>query len=476
MMRLLVLVSGLVLAVTPAFAANPPTNPVATPNAEVQAPPPQLDKTPGDFLKPGPYPSASQTGFYHEIPANLEPGVRMAAEDNFASSTVYFEQELKKAKDDKERARILMWLGVTQAQEASDYQAAAGWYGVATTATKHLREAIKLDPEVFKAPDVARSLGQMVGSGWAPETPEAEIEKAEKKGKEQKSGIDYFYAGVVLNRIAQRSWEFSDTKEDDERSLGFFARSVVLDPDRYENWPMYLSILARLQMYDLLTTDGEKMYNRFRPLRAPLFVDQGPDALYLRTRGNVPRQIAEEYLNGVKKEKPDDPYPYFALALVQMGAEEQDQTTPSKSIQMMEEFLASIEKGQIKLMPREQGYRVSALYKLGYLYKRAGQFDKALQSYKRVQELSPKYAETDYNLAETYLALAESLTTGTAKLDYLEKGRNHARLQTENDYKNRASLKADELRRRISSVQRRAKSEIEGTAGNRKPLSTPAPK
>lgn len=449
-------------AATAGFAANPPAGgPARGPAAEQAGPPPELTKTPGDFLKKEPYPSSGLPGFYSEIPANLEPAIRMAAEDNFASSTQLLQEELARATDAKERARILMWLGVTQAHEAMDYQAAAGWYGVATSSTRHLREAISLDPEVFKAPDVARTLGMMVGSGWAPETPEAEIEKSEKKGNKENSSVDFYYAGVILRRIAERSWEFSDTREDDERTLGLFARAVVRDPERYENWPLYLQSLVRLQMYDLVTTDGEKMYNHFKALRAPLFGDQGPAALYLKTRGDIPRPVAEQFLNELKAANPDDPFPHFTLAQIAMGADEEEQTTPTRSIKMFEDFLAALDRGEIKLLPREQGYRVSALYKLGYLHRLAGEPEKALAIYNRIKSISPAYAETDFNMAETYLQLAERATTGTEKLALLEKGRDAARAQAENDYRNRASLKADELRRRLSSQARRLKAELE---------------
>lgn len=458
-MRIGSLITLALVAAGAAYGANPPAQPPAQPTAEMVEPPP-LDKTPGDFLPKDPYPSSSLSGFYHEIPPHLEKAVRYAAEDNYSSSTALLTEELKKAKDPKERARILMWLGVTQAQEALDYDAASGWYGVATSATKHLREAIKLDPEVFKAPDVARALGQMVGSGWAPETPESEIDKSEKKAKAEKSAIDFYYAGVILQRLTQRSWQYSDTRTDDERTLGFLARSIVIEPTRYETWPIYIGSLIRLQMFDLVTSDGEKMYHHFRKLRAPLFADQGPAALYLRTRGNIPREMAEQFLNELKKEDPTDPFPHFTLAQIAMGVELDSGTTPTRSIGMFEDFLKAVEKGEIKLLPREQGYRISALYKLGYLYRQAGDPETSLKIYERIQEINPKYAETDYNIAETYLALAERETTGPAMIELLEKGREAARRQTENDYRNQAALKSDELRRRLSSMARRARAEL----------------
>ena len=458
-MRIGSLIIPVLVAAGAACGANPPAQAPAQPVAEMVEPP-QLDKTPGDFLPKEPYPSSSLSGFYHEIPPHLEKAVRYAAEDNYSSSTALLLEELKKATDTKEKARILMWLGVTQAQEALDYDAASGWYGVATSATKHLREAIKLDPEVFKAPDVARALGQMVGSGWAPETPESEIEKAEKKAQAEKSAIDYYYAGAILRRLTQRSWEYSDTRDEDERTLGFLARSIVMEPTRYETWPLYIGALLRLQMFDVVTSDGEKMYQYFRKLRAPLFADQGPAALYLRTRGNIPREVAEEFLNELRKEDPTDPFPPFALAQIAMGADLDSGTTPTRSIKMFEDFLEAVEKGEIKLLPREQGYRISALYKLGYLYMQAGDPETALKIYQRIQEINPKYAETDYNIAETYLALAERETTSPLKVELLEKGREAARRQTDNDYRNQAALRADEMRRRLSSMARRGRAEL----------------
>lgn len=417
-------------------------------------PPPVLEKTLGDFLPAEPLKESKPAGFYAEIPPNLEPAVRLASEDNYASSTVAFSSELAKATNPKDRARILMWLGVTQAHEAMDYQAAAGWYGVATTSSKHLREAIKLDPEVFKAPDVARALGQLVGSGWAQESPEAELEKMIKQAERTKSGIDFFYAGVLNQRVAQRNWGYVDTKAEDEKSLGLFAKAVRLDPTRYEMWPSYMESAARLQMLDLVTSDGEKMYRYFKNLRAPLFGDQGPLALYFKSRVFWTLEEAVSFLEQQKKERPDDPYPAYQLAQIAMG------TTPTLAITLFEQFVQDVKSQKIKLQPREQGYGISALYRLGMGYLDQGELPKALAALERVKQINPRYAEADLYMARVYGTMADTETTGPKKLELLEKAILSARLQTGSDYRNRAAMQADEARKSYSSLARRVRSEM----------------
>jgi tetratricopeptide (TPR) repeat protein len=447
---------SLALTIFAGISAAQQDKPTSTPANAVAAQQMVLSKTLGDFL-PKDKKSSLVDDFYNEIPANLEQAVRDAAEDNYASSTRIFVQELAKTKVPKERARIMMWLGITNAQEALDYQAAAGWYGVATSSTKYLREAIKIDPKVFEAKDVAHALGRIVGSGWASEGPEEELDKSSKKAEKEKSAIDFYYAGTIAHRIAERNSGYSNAADFDQKALGFFAKSIILKPDRYESWPSYLGIVSNMQMYDLLTTDGVKMYQYFQPLRSPLFAEQGPASLYIRSQVQWTEPEAEKFLRDLIRERPDAPYPPFQLAQIAMT------TTPTLAVDMFKDFLSAIDSGKIKLQPREQGYRISAIYKLAFMYHRLKQFDNAIETFEKVKKINPIYAETNLAEAESYAGLADQQTTGPKMLELLRKAVDAAHVQEKIDYHNESALRADDRRKYFSRLTRRVEAEMKET-------------
>lgn len=460
-MRLSLVAAVLVCLTCVGFSQSPTSGSLALPPGAT--PPPrsvqELSHTLGDFLGPRPYPSSKLTGFYEEIPANLEPAVRFLAEDNFSSSTALLEKELDKTTDKRERARIMMWLGLAAGNDALNYDVKGGWYGIATTATMRLRDAIKLDPEVFKASEVARVLGEIMGAGWGDRPPDAEIEEHSKLGEKNRSFIDFFYAGIINQRLASRSWGMSDTAAADQASLGYFAKAVAINPNRYESWTMYFPALARLQMFDVITTDAEKMYNHFKALRAPLLSDQGPVAIYLKSRFDWTQAQAEQFIQKLAADHPEDPLAWFELARVAAP------TSPSLGIERFKEFIAKVDSGAIKLEPREQGYRISALYKLGFLCMELNRPDEALKYFHAVKQINPRYAEVDLNIASAYGVMADRETTSPAKVQLLEKAMSAAGDQKKYDYAGKALTKADEARKKLNRTLRAVRNELEQTSG-----------
>src|SRR5690606_16483398 len=101
---------------------------------------------------------------YAAVPPPLEAAVRALAMDNFTSAAALLHAEKASASSAPDQARATMWLGLTCGLQAMSYPATA--WQTATSATALLEEAIRLDPAIIDAPDVARIKAEMVANGW----------------------------------------------------------------------------------------------------------------------------------------------------------------------------------------------------------------------------------------------------------------------------------------------------------------------
>ena len=196
------------------------------------------------------------------------------------------------------------------------------------------------------------------------------------------------------------------------------------------------------------------MYAYFRGLRRPVFSDLGPAALFLRSQSGRTVQDDELFLNKLIAERPDDPFPHFELARMAI------ETTPALAVSRFEEFLDRIDSGRIRLQPLESGYRVSAMYKLAFLYQRERGIPEALDMYRRIVAISPRYAEANSNIAALCGQVAESMTTGPERIRILEDGIAAAREQERYNYLGRARANASDLRGRLRLLLLETKADL----------------
>ena len=136
------------------------------------------------------------------------------------------------------------------------------------------------------------------------------------------------------------------------------------------------------------------------------------------------------------------------------------------------DFVQRIDKGEIELLPKEQGYRISALYKQAFALMQAEKYDEALAVYDKVKAINPRYAEVDLNIATIYARKAELETNVTKKIELFEKAAAAAIVQKKTDYMGRTSGKADDLRKTYGREARRIKFEL--TSASRAMKSAPA--
>lgn len=410
----------------------------------------------GRFLKDLPKPAGPDVDSpYAEVPASLDKAVRLVAMDNFSSATIELLGRLEAAADDQEKTFAHMWLGLNYGTQAMNFPS-TGWKN-GTSATAHLREAIKLDPQVFLAPDVARILAEMVAHGWGNEDPATALQRAEQKAEETRRAIDFYFAGVVSRRLAARAWGYSDTTEQDQKTLSLFAKSVAREPARYETWSAYLPAMLPAGMHDLATTEALAMYDHFQNLRTPLLAEQGPAVLQLSVSSFRTIESDHKLLASLAGKWPDAPTPPFEIAMRAI------ETSPTEAIEIFPKLIQRFESGNLKPMPREAGYYPSALYKHGFLLQSVGRLDESIEIYKKVRELSPEYAEVNLNLAILYAMKADSEATGPQKIQYLEQAMPYVEAQENLDYRGRAALKAGEMRQRMRSVLYRLKEEAQTT-------------
>lgn len=410
-------------------------------------------RTLGDLLPKSPVQYSELPGFYEEIPKNIEPAVRLLCEENYTSAVEILTKELPGAKDVKEKARITMWMGLAYGTQAIDHPAMGVSYG--TSASETLREAIRMDPKIYEASDVARVLSEGNVHGWGGEDPEKAIQKAQQRGESLRSAIDFYSAGVMLRRQSMQSWGFVDTSATDQKAFRNFAKAVMCNPERYESWASYLPSMMPVGLHDAMSTESFKMYDHFKALRTPLLSDMGPAGLHFRTRQYVSMEDDEKFLNDLMAKRPHEPFAYFQLALWTI------ENTPTLAIKRFEDFLKKVDSGQIQLKPREQGYRVSAMYKLAFLLSNEKTPQEAIGMYEKVKQISPNYAEVHLNLASLYSQLADKETTSPKKAYYLEQAINSARKQEKYNYLGRASIKSLDLRKQKLKELRLVKKALE---------------
>ncbi len=434
--------AGLITAQTTSTAA-----------ADVAAAPTAPAQTLSSFLEPLPKPvGPGIDSFYAAVPPALEVAVRDLSMDNFTSAAAAFLTEYNKHPGGKERAQAAMWLGITYGMQAINYPT-SGW-GNGTSSTTYLKEAMRLDPTVIEAPDAARILAEMVAHGWATEDPATALQRAEQKAEETRRPIDFYFAGVISRRLAQRAWGYSDTTEQDKKTLSLFAKSIARDPSRYETWSAYLPALMPAGMHDLATSEAKRMHEHFKNLRTPLLADQGPALLLISVSSYRTMQQDADLLKAVADKWPAAPMPPFETAMRAI------ESTVPLALELFPKLISGFESGDIKPLPREAGYYPSTLYKYAFLLSTAGQTTDSLKYYHKVRELSPDYAEVNMNIAVLLAQQSDKTTTGPEKLALLQESLKYAELQEKLDYRGKAALKANEMARRLRSIIYRLKQAI----------------
>lgn len=437
-----------IFAQTPAgaVASAPTTAPAGTRNLS-------------DFLTDLPKPAGPDVDSpYGAVPEKFAPAVRLLAMDNHTSAAVELTKLLASATSDQEKTLAHLWLGLTYGSQAVSYPT-TGWQA-GTSATAHLKQAVQMDSQVMLAPDVARILAEMVAHGWASEDPATALQRAEQKAEETRRASDFYFAGVISRRLAARAWGYSDTTEQDQKTLSLFAKAVARDPGHYESWSAYLPALLPAGMHDLATSESKAMYQHFQNLRTPLLAEQGPAVLMLSNSSYRTMADDEAVLNAVATKWPDAPMPPFEIAMRAI------ETTPALAMELFPQLIKRFESGALKPLPREAGYYPSALYKYAFLLQSMGNLDESITYYKKVRDLSPGYAEVNLNIAILLAQKSDAETTGPAKLALLEQALPFAEAQETFDYRGKAALKASEMRQRLRAIIYRLKQEQkEGGSG-----------
>lgn len=403
-----------------------------------------------EFLDKEPKPAGPEADApYAAIPPEYDHAVRLIAMDNFTSAAAELMPLYEKAKPGEDKARAAMWLGIAHGLYATTYPN-TGWEA-GTSASAYLREAMHTDPKVIEAPDACRVMAEMVAMGWGNEDPATALNRAEAKAEETRRPLDFYFAGVISRRLSQRAWGYSDTTEQDKKTLALFAKAVARDPNRYESWSAYLPALMPAGMHDLATSESAKMYEHFKNLRTPLLADQGPAVLMLNCSSNRTMKGDYDFLTELGQQCPECPMPRFEIGMRAI------ESTVTMAMEMFPKMISDFESGKLKPTAREAGYYVSSLYKYAFLLQTKNQLDESLIWYKKVKELSPGYAEVNLNMGILLALKSDAETTGPKKLALLEESLKYVQEQEKYDFRGKSALKANEMRQQLRNVIYRLK-------------------
>jgi len=440
----------LLTGITATGRAQEATRPLLTAPAASATTEPQtdagmtMDHTIGDFLEKFSKSAGPEADSpYAAVPARLEQAVRYIAMDNFTSAAVEMLPIYQASTEGKDKAETAMWMGINYGLQAINYPN-TGWES-GTSATTYLKEAMHLDPKVIEAPDACRIMAEMVAHGWGNEDPATALKRAEQKAEETRRPMDFYFAGVISRRLSARAWGYSDTTEEDKKTLSLFSKSLAIDANRYEIWSAYLPSLMPAGMHDLATTEAAKMYNHFKNLRTPLLADQGPAVLMINTSSYRTMEGDAATLAEVASKWPDAPMPPFETAMRAI------ETSPALAMDLFPKLIADFESKKLKPTPREAGYYPSALYKYAFLLQSFDRIDESIEYYKKVKALSPGYAEVNMNIGILLAMKSDKESTGPKKLALLQEALTYVEAQEKLDYRGKAALKANEMRQRLRS-------------------------
>ena len=187
-----------------------------------------------------------------------------------------------------------------------------------------------------------------------------------------------------------------------------FKKSVKADPDSYLAWERYLDVLwsrkenmgffEKRRFLKMITRVLEENAHSFRCSPFQLY-----DIFQQREDGSPWTMSISSIREGMKR-FPADPLPQFEC----IDYLSKNPDTEDEALALSEEFMQKHQAGKFryetewkKILP------LKVLYKLGHLYHTKGRLEEALEAYENIQNMSPHYAETHYNVGVVCCSLAD---------------------------------------------------------------------
>ncbi len=195
--------------------------------------------------------------------------------------------------------------------------------------------------------------------------------------------------------------------------------------DIYEYGTYYVTVLVQNDNIDMAIEIAENLRNTFNDEFAYLIsTDEGPNVLYMATVSQKDPKKASNMLSTWIDEGLKDPWVYYELAMYKtMLAPE-----PSRPASF-EKLAQQFENGEIPIQGSQLRALARTYYKLAHYQHSVGKTREALETYKKLEKLSPHYADLQYNIAVVLFKLSQEEDNAERKAQLLEEAKTRLREQ-----------------------------------------------
>jgi tetratricopeptide (TPR) repeat protein len=341
---------------------------------------------------------------------------------NYEGAIPAAEALLSKAKDNVSRATAHLLIARALAIKGIEYRDAIA----CETGKKHILEAFALAPSLKNEPDVANLRAQLMVFQM-PKTPcELALAEAHREAeKEPHLAQTHFYLGLISFKLSFND-AFAPTRDEKAKlsdlAISEMKKAVQLDPKRYEFRAYYITALLNADKKEEARRKAEDMMKS---------ADLSPDKI--SPSCSIPDEVyaatLEEKAGTAHIRQQAAKYPENA-ALQLAAATSYIQSEPVRARTMLQSLVDNIASGKISVPLLRSRVEVSALYKLGHLYSVAGEKKKALETYDKIVQLSPHYAEVHYNRGVVYYSMAQEAKAKEERTALLKKAKAEFETQT----------------------------------------------
>ena len=217
----------------------------------------------------------------------------------------------------------------------------------------------------------------------------------------------------------------------------YFEIASRLKPENYEFAVYHMTALHQLKQFGEVRELGRRLVERF--LNRPSFAFHRDPAYYYAV---VTSKTDEEKAREILEERASSPEAGAGIHLYLAQVKMKQAATPIEKIQILSEFISSVEEGEISSSGYNMHELVAAYYKLAHQQYEQGFFDSALSTYKKIARYSPHYADIHYKRGLLYKAMAEEEPDPEKKKTLLENAKKELEIQTSYNWQGWAAAKA----------------------------------
>jgi tetratricopeptide (TPR) repeat protein len=249
--------------------------------------------------------------------------------------------------------------------------------------------------------------------------------------KAEPSASELFRLGIV-NQTAHDLYLKLDQKQKAEscrqEAVKYIGEAYKRRKDIYEYSAFYVTALAENNNIDQAIELAENLRNTFAEKFAYLISsDAGPNVLYSATVSQKDTNKSYSMLKTWIDEGLKDPWVYYELAIT-----ETTRAPEASRPAILEKLARQFENGEIPIQGSQLRALARTYYQLAYYQYSAGKTREALEAYKKLEKLSPHYADLQYDIAVVLGKLSEEEDNAERKSQLLEDAK--TRLQEQMNY------------------------------------------